>query len=271
MRIINLDQLTAEENKEFNAIALEIRPKYNDLIESVSADHVNNIHWIVGSVASRNKYQSPLFYRCCQLVLIQKILERKEEISEVTLSDRPMNRLQYRNMGDHEAMVVCQTVNAGSGRAGMRWWELQKTFGNWSIYQEGTYAPADGLNRWMGSIALDQNGNIALGYSASASTIYPDIRFTGRFASDPLGVMTIAETVIHAGNGSQTGGLSRWGDYTQMSADPTDVGTFWYTNQYIPSNGSFNWKTRIAAFNFDLPCPIGYASNPSPADNATGI
>ena len=187
------------------------------------------------------------------------------------LADRPMNRLQYRNFGDREAMVVCQTVNAGSGRAGMRWWELQKTSGNWSIYQEGTYAPADGLHRWMGSIALDQNGNIALGYSASGSTIYPDIRFTGRFASDPLGVMTIAETIIHAGNGSQTGGLSRWGDYTQMAADPTDVGTFWYTNQYIPSNGSYNWKTRIAAFNFDLPCPIGYASNPSPADNATGI
>ncbi len=187
------------------------------------------------------------------------------------LADRPMNRLQYRNFGGHQSMVVCQSVNAGSGRSGMRWWELQKTSGAWSIYQEGTYAPADGLNRWMGSIAMDANGNIALGYSTSSSTIYPDIRFTGRFASDPLGVMTIAETVIHAGGGSQTGGLSRWGDYTQMVADPTDVGTFWYTNQYIPNNGSFNWKTRIAAFNFDLPCPVGYASNPSPADNATGV
>ena len=187
------------------------------------------------------------------------------------LSDRPMNRLQYRNFGDHEAMVVCQTVNAGSGRAGMRWWELQKTSGNWSIYQEGTYAPADGLYRWMGSIAMDADGNIALGYSTSGSTIYPDIRYTGRFASDPLGVMTIAETVIHAGGGSQTGGLARWGDYTQMVVDPTEAGTFWYTNEYIPTNGSFNWKTRIAAFSFDLPCPVGYASNPSPADVATGV
>ena len=187
------------------------------------------------------------------------------------LADRPMNRLQYRNFGDREAMVVCQTVNAGSGRAGMRWWELQKTSGNWSIYQEGTYAPVDGLNRWMGSIAMDEFGSVALGYSTSSSTIYPDIRYTGRFASDPLGVMTIAETVIHAGGGSQTGGLSRWGDYTQMSVDPTESGTFWYTNEYIPTNGSFNWKTRIAAFSFDLPCPVGYASNPGPTDVATGV
>jgi hypothetical protein len=187
------------------------------------------------------------------------------------LADRPMNRLQYRNFGTHQTMVVCQSVNAGSGRSGMRWWELQKTSGAWSIYQEGTYAPADGLYRWMGSIAMDENGSIALGYSTSGTTINPDIRFTGRFVSDPLGSMTITETLIHAGAGSQTSGLSRWGDYTQMVADPTASGTFWYTNQYIPTNGSFNWKTRIAAFSFNLPCPVGLASNPNPATGVSGV
>ena len=187
------------------------------------------------------------------------------------LAYKPMNRLQYRNFGDHQSMVVCQTVNAGSGRAGMRWWELRKTSDDWSIYQEGTYAPSGGLYRWMGSIAMDESGNIALGYSTSGSTIYPDIRFTGRFASDPLGIMTIAETVIHAGGGSQTGSLSRWGDYTQMVVDPTESGTFWYTNEYIPTSGWLNWKTRIAAFNFDTPCPVGYASNPSPLDGTTDV
>ncbi len=187
------------------------------------------------------------------------------------LSDRPMNRLQYRNFGSYETMVVCQTVNAGSGRAGMRWWELQKSTGSWGIYQEGTYAPSDGLYRWMGSIAMDENGSIALGYSTSGSTIHPDIRFTGRFASDPLGVMTMDETVIYAGAGSQTSGLSRWGDYTQMVVDPTASGTFWYTNQYIPSNGTFNWNTRIAAFNFSAPCPVGYPSSPNPVDGATNV
>jgi hypothetical protein len=101
LRILNLDQLTAEENKEFNTIALVIRSEYNDLIESVSADHVNNIHWIVGSVASRNKYQSQLFYRCCQLILIKKILEREEDLSEVILNDRPMSKLLKKEFNGH--------------------------------------------------------------------------------------------------------------------------------------------------------------------------
>jgi hypothetical protein len=93
MRVLNLDQLTAEENKEYNLIALSIRYEYNQLIQRISEDHINNIHWIVGSIASRNKYQSQLFYRCCQLILIQKILEREEDLSEVILNDRPMARL----------------------------------------------------------------------------------------------------------------------------------------------------------------------------------
>jgi hypothetical protein len=78
------------------------------------------------------------------------------------LSDRMMNRLQYRNFGDHESMVACLSVNSGSGRAGMRWWELRDTGSGWNLYQEGTYAPADDVFRWMGSIAMDANGNIAL-------------------------------------------------------------------------------------------------------------
>ena len=112
MRAINLDQLTSEENKEFNAIALEIRSEYNELIERVSADHVNNIHWIVGSVASRNKYQSPLFYRCCQLVLIQNILERNEKISKVIISDRPMAKLLKKEFGN-VFIIICTENNLG--------------------------------------------------------------------------------------------------------------------------------------------------------------
>lgn len=182
------------------------------------------------------------------------------------LADRPMNRLQYRNFGSHQSMVVCQTVNAGSSRAGMRWWELRKTSGNWSIYQEGTYAPNDGLYRWMGSVAMDANGNIALGYSVSSSTILPRIRYTGRLATDPLNTMTVTETEIVASGGYQST-YSRWGDYTQMAVDPVLNGTFWYTNQYQPSNGNFNWKTRIAAFNFT---PFRYVSTTVSGGNGNG-
>ena len=161
-----------------------------------------------------------------------------------------MQRLQYRNFGTYQTMVACQSVNAGSGRAGMRWWELRKSSGDWSIYQEGTYAPADGLFRWMGSIAMNANGDIALGYSVSSSTIHPEIRFTGRLNGDPLGQMTVSEETIFAGPGSQTS-LSRWGDYTSMGVDPGGQ-TFWYAGEYEPYTGSFNWKTRIASFGFSV-------------------
>ena len=186
------------------------------------------------------------------------------------LSDRMMNRLQYRNFGSHQSMVACLSVNAGSGRAGMRWWELRDIGSGWNLYQEGTYAPADNVFRWMGSIAMDANGNIALGYSASSTTIHPQIRYTGRLAGDPLGVMTVTEGTIYAGSGSQTTGLSRWGDYTQMGVDPSN-NSFWYTSEYIPSNGTFNWKTRIAGFTFGPGCPVGYPSNPSPLDGAANV
>ena len=187
------------------------------------------------------------------------------------LSDRLMQRQQYRNFGTHQSMVTCHSIDAGGSRAGMRWYELRNTGSGWTLYQEGTYAPADGQERWMGSIAMNGDGDIALGYSVSSTTIHPEIRYTGRQDGDPLGTMTITEGTIFAGGGSQTGGLSRWGDYSHMSVDPTDDHTFWYSNEYIPSNGSFNWNTRIASFYFGSPCPIDPASNPNPTDGAVDV
>ena len=101
----------------------------------------------------------------------------------------------------------------------------------------------------MGSIAMDKVGNIALGYSASSSSVFPSVRYTGRLPSDALGTMQ-TENTIQAGGGSQTGGLSRWGDYSSMSVDPVDDCTFWYTTEYLKANGSFNWSTGIVSFKF---------------------
>ena len=116
------------------------------------------------------------------------------------------------------------------------------------VYQQGTYAP-DADYRWMGSVAMDQAGDLALGYSVSGS-VYPSVRYTGRLVGDPLGQLQ-AETTILAGGGSQSGaGLSRWGDYSSMSVDPVDDCTFWYTTEYLRSDGTFNWSTRIASFKF---------------------
>lgn len=160
-----------------------------------------------------------------------------------------MNRLNYRNFGSHQSMVVCHTINAGSGVAGMRWYEFRMP-ASWTLFQEGTYSP-DGTDRWMGSAAINSNGDICLGYSASSTSVMPEIRFTGRLSGDPLGTMPITEETIFSSSGVQTS-LSRWGDYTQMSVDPAEPDVFWYVNQYQPSTGSFNWRTRIASIDFAL-------------------
>lgn len=170
-----------------------------------------------------------------------------------TLTDRLMYRLQYRNFGGYQAMVTNHTVNAdGAGKAGIRWYELRNTGSGWSIYQQGTYAP-DASNRWMGSIAMNASGDIALGYSVSSASMYPAIRYTGRLNSDPLGTMGIAEQSIIAGSGYQSGSAARWGDYSMMSVDPADDLTFWYTTEYYQTSSSVNWRTRIASMQLAPP------------------
>jgi fibronectin type 3 domain-containing protein len=164
-----------------------------------------------------------------------------------SLGDRLMYRLAYRNFGDHESLVVNHSVTAGSS-VGVRWYELRSPGTTPTVFQQGTYAP-DSNFRWMGSIAMDQVGNMALGYSVSSSSIYPAIRYTGRVPTDSLGTME-GETSIIGGAGSQGPNLSRWGDYSSMSIDPIDDCTFWYTNEYLQSSGTFNWSTRIASFKF---------------------
>ena len=114
------------------------------------------------------------------------------------------------------------------------------------MYQQGTYSP-DANSRWMGGIAQDQRGDIALGYSVSSTTEFPDVRYTGRLADDPVNVMTEPETTAVHGTGSHTS--NRWGDYSTMTVDPADDCTFWETNEYALSSG--NWSTRITAYHFD--------------------
>jgi hypothetical protein len=164
-----------------------------------------------------------------------------------SIGDRLMYRLAYRNFGDHEALLVNHSI-ATTNAVGVRWYELRDLSGTPSVYQQGTYAP-DGNYRWLGSVAMDQSGNMALGYSLSNTTMKPSIAYTGRAPADPLGTMG-SETIILYGSGSQTQTLSRWGDYSSMSIDPVDDCTFWYTNQYLKSDGTFNWSTRIGSFRF---------------------
>src|SRR5712671_4342760 len=164
-----------------------------------------------------------------------------------SLADRLMYRLAYRNFGNHESLVVNHSVVAGSG-GGVRWYEIQNPGGTPVVAQQSTFAP-DSNYRWMGSIAMDQAGDIGLGYSVSSSSISPSVRFTGRVPTDPASTME-AEVNIVTGSGSESTGLTRWGDYSAMQVDPVDDCTFWYTQEYMKTTGTFNWNTRIASFKF---------------------
>jgi Fibronectin type III domain len=166
-----------------------------------------------------------------------------------SLADRLMYRLAYRHFSDgHEALVVNHSVDPGNGTSGIRWYEIRNPNGTPGVFQQGTFAP-DSAYRWMGSIAMDQAGDIAVGYSLSSSSIFPSIRYTGRVPSDVLGTME-AENTLLTGGGSQLPTLSRWGDYSAMSIDPVDDCTFFFTTEYLKASGTFNWSTRIASFKF---------------------
>jgi hypothetical protein len=162
-----------------------------------------------------------------------------------------MNVPQYRNFGSYQTIVCCHTVNVdGVRHAGIRWYELRKSTGNWEIRQQGTYAP-DLQSRWMGSIMLNGYNELGIGYSVSSTTMYPSIFFCGQSSSayaNATGILDIAEDTIHLGTNSQTG-ANRWGDYSQVSVDPSDDKTFWFTTQYIGSGGSR--KTKIASFQYN--------------------
>ena len=163
-----------------------------------------------------------------------------------------MYRAQYRWFGSHASVVLNTTVDAGGDRAGIRWAEVRSASGDsgWALFQDGTYAPADGIERWMGSIAQDQDANIALGYSATSAGLFPSVRYTSRMAGDAPGTMPGGEVSCHEGTGAQISSSNRWGDYSSMSVDPVDDCTFWFTQEYYENTNSFDFKTRICSFKF---------------------
>jgi hypothetical protein len=170
------------------------------------------------------------------------------------VGDRMMFRNAYRNFGDHESLVLNHSVNvaaSGADQAAVRWYEIRSPGNSPVVFQQSTYSPTDvpPASRWMGSIAMDNSGDIALGYTKSSPQIFPSPMITGRLAADSLSTMG-AESVVFAGAGSQVGTGNRWGDYSAMTVDPRDGCTFWYTSEYLPATGSFNWHMRIAAFSF---------------------
>ncbi|MGH2630733.1 MAG: hypothetical protein ACRDHI_09270, partial [Actinomycetota bacterium] len=167
------------------------------------------------------------------------------------LNDRLMFRLQYRKVGaSDERLVVAQTVRASKGKAGLRWYELHDSGSGWAIVNQGTYAPDNKKSRWMGSAAMDADGNIAVGYSLSSKRLFPSIAIAGRTAGAPANTLDLAERKVFAGRGSEKGRHGRWGDYSALTV-AEDGCTFFYTQQYYKKTGQWKWATRIVRFRID--------------------
>ncbi|HXM23447.1 MAG TPA: hypothetical protein VN948_19480 [Terriglobales bacterium] len=174
-----------------------------------------------------------------------------------SLSGLLMFRLAYRRFRNHDSMVVAHAVRPGKGSTATvatRWYELRSTGGKFSLYQSGTFQSKTD-NLWMASIAMDKQGDIAMGMSADSSTrLDTSIWYTGRVPSDPLGKME-TPTVVVKGSAVQVNGGNRWGDYSSMSVDPSDDCTFWFSEEYYnKKNGgakSSDWTTHMISFKFD--------------------
>ncbi len=201
-----------------------------------------------------------------------------------TLGDKLMYPLVYQNLGGVESIYADHTVNnnlAGTGPTAIRWYQFDVT-GNTipatPVQQQSFNNGADGLWRWMPSINVDWQGNLAIGYSTSSTTVNPGIRYAGRLAGDPLNDLTQGEATLIAGGGHQTSTSGRWGDYSAMFVDPTDSCSFWHTNEYYTATSSATWATRVGSFKFTscttspLPTPTPTASptlTPTPTPTAT--
>ncbi len=160
--------------------------------------------------------------------------------------DKLMQRLVYRNFGDHESLLAEHSIATAAGGGGIRWYEFRLNREHEPfLFQQGTYAP-DGFYRWLASMAMDRQGNIAMGYSFGGAPNYPGQRVAARRAKDPKGQLTFHETVLAEGQAPQTGSL-RWEDYTNIAVDPSDDCTFWFVGNYL-KKGAASSTTRIASF-----------------------
>ena len=179
--------------------------------------------------------------------------------------DRLMDRLAYRNFGGHEALVANHNVAGPSGRAAPRWYELRRTTGPWALREQGTYAP-NGNGRGSGSIAMDRQGDLALGYTISSSSIFPSLAYTGRLATDAPNRLR-SERPLFVGSGVQQPFTdTSWGPFSMMSVDPSDDCTFWYENAYYAA-GASTWSTRIGSFRFPTCLSV---TDFTPADGPAG-
>lgn len=220
-------------------------PEYFASVEPLNGLELWKFHVDWSSPAS-SSFTGPAVLPVANFAIAASVPQRGSTSLLDSLSYRPMMQLQFRKSGGVESLWFNHSV-ASSGVASIRWYELRDPGSTPYVFQQGTYQP-DSLHRWMGSLAVDKDGNMAVGYNVAGQNTYPGIRYSGRLAGEIPGLLPQTESTLIDGGGSQMS-TSRWGDYSSMSIDPVDDCTFWYTTEYY-SNSGLNWQTRIGSFKF---------------------
>ena len=227
---------------------LEIREFHADF-----AAPANSTFRLTGSINI-----TPFKYTVCGAFVFDCIPQRGTAQKLDPVSEWPMFRFPYRNFRTHESLAGTFTVEGATrDTAAVYWFELRKLGGGWGLHQQGKIDSNDGVSRWIGSIAMDSAGNLALGYSVSSASMFPAIRYAVHRIIDAPGTMQ-REATLRRGGGSQTGS-NRWGDYSAMTIDPADDATFWYTNQYYSADTLNDWDTRIGTFRILNTAPFASA------------
>jgi len=151
-----------------------------------------------------------------------------------------MNQAQFRKFGSYNSAIfnfAVDTDGSGDELCGIRWYELRQDDDGepWTIFQEGTYlSPYDDKHAFSGSMVMDLQGNIGMGYTTCSENERIAINYTGRYAGDPLGQMTIDETLIAQSTSNNSS--NRLADYVQISIDPANGKTFWHIGEYFVNN-----------------------------------
>ena len=178
-----------------------------------------------------------------------------------------MQLAQFRKFPSHNSAIFNFTIDvdgSSAKKAGIRWYELRQDADGepWTIYQEGTYTAPDGKNAFVGSMAMDLQGNIGMGYTSMSTSENIAINYTGRYATDPLNQMTVSEENIATSTANPNSCGGRYADYAHLSVDPTNDKTFWFVSEYFSPGrrdvvGAFqiaaNYANDIGVVSVDTP------------------
>ncbi|HYE54224.1 MAG TPA: choice-of-anchor J domain-containing protein, partial [Chitinophagaceae bacterium] len=238
---MNADEFTADASDADSAGFITVLPDFNTPANSV--------------ITRTSVAVAPFQANVCAATRGRCIPQPGTTVALESIQFRNMHHVVYRDYGTHKSIALSTTVNAGGGVAGIRWYEFRGGGSTWNVHQQGTYSP-DLTHRWMPSISMNSKGEIAIAYQVSSSTVYPGIRFAGRKPTDPLGQMfTYEETSAYDGIASQTQN-NRSGDYNDLTVDPTDDSTFWFTSQYYGTPSLFGGYTKVIRFDLAEPKAI---------------